>query len=218
MKRSIFVISSLFAALAAGNLQAQDLKVGLIDFAYIQAQYWRTSTERDRFEAQRAEKTKQIDERRAKIKELIQLQQDAQAQLQDPTLSDDKKKETLGQAQERSGQITSLQRETIEMEGAVQKDLAAEASAIQKSITKEIYDEIGNVSKGKGLDFVLNRTFGINGVPTTAYASTERLEDFSEEVIEKLNANAPEGWEPPAKEDDGEGEDKSDAGDAGDGE
>lgn len=182
--------------LSGGAAQAEDLKVGLIDFARIQKEYYRTEKERSQFEADRAEKLKLIEERKASLKDLIQKQQAAQKKLGDPTLSNDNKEGILAEGKERAGQIMSLERETVETESQMQKELADSANAIQRSLTKEIYDVIGEIAEAKDMDFVLNRTFGINGVPTVAYSSEKRIPDFSDEVIAQLNENAPEGWTP----------------------
>lgn len=213
MNRQFLPLFFLTAFLVpSGALQAEDLKVGLVDFARIQQEYWRTDDERVRFETERDERMKQVEERKAQIKELIQSQQDAQKKVQDPTLSKEMKDKIMKEGLERRGQIGSLDREILEMEAAIQKDLAVKANTIQRSLTKEIYDVIGEVAEEMDLDFALNRTFGINGVPTVAYSSTKRLEDFSDKVIERLNANAPEGWTPPEKPAEGEGEGETEAG------
>ena len=59
---------------------------------------------------------------------------------------------------------------------------------------------IGTIAEGKKMNIVFNRTFGINGVPTVAYANDEILSDFTDEVITELNKTAPAGWKPPAPE------------------
>ena len=206
MNRQLLTLFFLTAFLVpSGALQAEDLKVGLVDFARIQQEYWRTDDERVRFETERDDRMKQVEERKAQIKDLIQSQQDAQEKVQDPTLSKEMKDKIMKEGLERRGQIGSLDREILEMEASIQKDLATKANTIQRSLTKEIYDVIGEVAEELDLDFALNRTFGINGVPTVAYSSTKRLQDFSDLVIERLNANAPEGWEP-KKPAEGEGE------------
>ncbi len=204
MKRQFLTLTLITASLlGAGQFQpaqAQDVKLGLIDFARMQRQFYRTDSERKQFEDKRTEERNKVEERKAKLKELIQAQQDAQKQLSDPTLSEDKKKSTMDAAMERQGQITSAQREILELETRLNKELADSANEIQRSLTKEIYDVIGKVAESKGLDVVLNRTFGINGVPTVAYSrASEGVPDFTDEVIAELNKNAPAGWTPPAE-------------------
>ncbi len=194
-RNTTFFIAGLL--LIAAPSQAQDVKIGLIDFARLQREFYRTDLERQNFEAKRQEERTKVEERRNKLKELLTEQEAAAQQLQEDTFSDAKKEEILKAAQERQGQITSLQRESIEMESRINAELAKMANEIQRSLTKEIYDMIGTIAQEKGYDLVFNRTFGINGVPTLAYSSTGKLEDYTDEVRERLNTDAPEGWEPP---------------------
>ncbi len=202
--KSRFIIATLAATtlIAGGQLQfaqAQDVKMGLVDFARMQRQFYRTDSERQNFEKKRTEERAKVEERKAALKGLIQEQQAAQKKLSDPTLSEGAKKKIMDDAMERQGKITSVQRETLELETRLNKELAEKANEIQRSLTKEIYDVIGKVAEAKKLDVVFNRTFGINGVPTVAYSrASENLPDFTDDVIAELNKNAPAGWKPPA--------------------
>lgn len=185
------------AALAAPAANAQ-AKIGLVDFARLQREFFKTDQERKSFEGKRKEAVDKVGERRQKLKELIEEQQAAEKSLKDPTLSEENKKKVLEAARERVGKITSLQKESIELDSRANAELATLANEIQRNLTKEIYDTIGTIAAKKGLDLVFNRTFGINGVPTLAYSSTQNLEDFTDEVAKELNKGAPAGWKPPA--------------------
>lgn len=185
------------AALAAPAANAQ-AKIGLIDFARLQREFFKTDVERKNFEAKRKEAVDKVNERREKLKQLLEEQQGAEKSLKDPTLSEDNKKKVLEAARERVGKITSLQKESIELDSRANAELASLANEIQRKLTKEIYETIGAIAAEKGLDLVFNRTFGINGVPTLAYSSEKNLQDFTDEVAKKLNKEAPAGWKPPA--------------------
>jgi len=190
------------AALGVGQLHAQTpAKVGLVDFARLQREFFRTDLERKSFQSKRDEERAKVEERRKKFKELLQAQGEAQKKLKDPTLSEDAKKKVIEEANERHGQVLSLQQEILELESKVNAELAAKANEVQKSLTEEIYNTIGEISKAQSFDVVLNRTFGINGVPTVAYSSSERLTDLTDEVSKKLNSKAPAGWTPPKEGD-----------------
>lgn len=175
-----------------------EAKIGLVDFARLQREFFKTDVERKNFEGKRKDALDKVNERREKLKELLEEQQGAEKSLKDPTLSEDNKKKVLDAARERVGKITSLQKESIELDSRANAELATLANEIQRNLTREIYETIGKIAEEKGLDLVFNRTFGINGVPTVAYSSTKNLEDFTEEVAKRLNKDAPAGWTPPA--------------------
>ncbi len=201
MKRSsLLLLSFVLSVLAFSEVAHAQAKIGLVDFARIQREYYMTYTERTNYEAQRSERLAKVDELRGKMKELIEVQQQRQQQVSDPTLSEENKEKILAEAQEAQGQIASLQREAIETEAKVQKELNDMANEIQRRLTKEIYDTIGAISGDKGLDLVFNRSFGLNGIPVVAYSTTANLEDFSDAVIADLNKDAPAGWTPPTGE------------------
>jgi Skp family chaperone for outer membrane proteins len=186
------------AVLGSGQLHAQQpAKIGLVDFARLQREFFRTDLERKAFQAKRQEDLVKVEERRKKFKDLLQAQGDAQKKLKDPTLSEDKKKEVVSEATERQGQLQSLQQELMELESTINAELSKKANEVQQSLTGEIYKTVGEVAEAQGYDVVLNRTFGINGVPTVAFSSTKNLVDLTEEVSKKLNAKAPAGWSPP---------------------
>jgi Skp family chaperone for outer membrane proteins len=186
------------AVLGSGQLHAQQpAKIGLVDFARLQREFFRTDLERKSFQAKRQEDLVKVEERRKKFKDLLQAQGDAQKKLKDPTLSEDKKKEVVTEATERQGQLQSLQQELMELESTINAELSKKANEVQQSLTGEIYKTVGEVAEAQGYDVVLNRTFGINGVPTVAFSSTKNLVDLTEEVSKKLNAKAPAGWSPP---------------------
>lgn len=198
MKRRLLTWINLVAltALMAPAAQAQ-VKIGLVDFARLQREFFKTDVERKNFEAKRKDAIGKVNERREKLKEMLEEQAGAEKSLKDPTLSEDNKKKVLEAARERVGKITSLQKESIELDSRANAELATLANEIQRNLTREIYETIGTIAAEKGLDLVFNRTFGINGVPTLAYSSTKNLEDFTDEVAKKLNKDAPAGWTPP---------------------
>ncbi|RFC45101.1 MAG: chaperone for outer membrane protein [Verrucomicrobia bacterium] len=199
--RLLTICLASVAALSAGQVQAQQpAKIGLVDFARLQREFYRTDLERKSFQAKRDEERTKIEARRGKFKELLDAQAGAQKKLKDPTLSEDAKKKVVEEATERQGQLQSLQQELLELEGKINAELAAKANEVQKSLTEEIYNTIGEVANAQGFDVVLNRTFGINGVPTVAFSSDKgpgKLADLTAEVGKKLNSKAPAGWSPP---------------------
>lgn len=169
---------------------ANEVKIAVIDFARIQEEYYRTAVERDTFEANREERLARIATRSEQLKNLIEEQRKIAAAIEDPTLSAAKRAELETEGRELFLQSRSLQLEIQESEASANSELSKTANSVQRSLTTEIYEKIGEVAESKGFDLVLNRTFGINGVPTVAYSSNQ-LVDFSDDVIAALNADAP---------------------------
>ena len=181
----------------AGLTSAQDLKVGVVDYAKIQSHYYRTEVERKALEQRRDEEEKKLEGQVSEARKLLEEQQAAQKVLQDPTISDDKKKAILQDAEARAQKINDLQRKVLDLQNAANSELSQEANRAQLALHQEIYEAINKIAEGKALDLVHNRTFGVNGVPTVAYANTKKMLDVTDDVIGELNKNAPAGFAAP---------------------
>jgi len=195
LKLSSLVI--LFASIA-GISAAQELKVGVVDYGRVQRHYYRTEVERKALELRREEEEKKLEGQVSEARKLLGEQQGAQKTLQDPTLSDDKKKVILQEAEGRAQKINDLQRKVLDAQNVANSELSQEANRAQLALHQEIYEAITKVAEAKALDLVHNRTFGVNGVPTVAYANTKKMTDVTDDVIGELNKNAPPDALPPA--------------------
>lgn len=181
-------------------VQSAELVAGMVDFPKIQRHYYRTAMEQKAITEKREEETKKLEEtvtsNKAKVEELLKAQQEAQKLLQDPTLSDAKKQETLAAAQKRAGEITEFQTKVQQQQLAARNTLIQQADQANISLLKEINDAIRVVAEKNSVDFVMNRSFGVRGIPTFPYTSAKNILDLTDEVIAKLNQSAPEGWAP----------------------
>jgi len=188
---------ALFATVA-GFSSAQELKVGVVDYGRVQRHYYRTEVERKALELRREEEEKKLAGQVSEARKLLEEQQGAQKTLQDPTLSDDKKKVILQEAEGRAQKINDLQRKVLDAQNVANSELSQEANRAQLALHQEIYEAINKVAEAKAIDLVHNRTFGVNGVPTVAYANTKKMTDVTDDVIGELNKNAPPDALPPA--------------------
>jgi len=180
-----------------GLAGAQELKVGVVDYAKIQRHYYRTEVERKALEQRRDEEEKKLEGQVAEARKLLDEQQAAQKSFQDPTLSDDKKKALLQDAESRAQKINELQRKVLDLQNAANSELSQEANRAQLALHQEIYEAINKVAETKAIDLVHNRTFGVNGVPTIAFANTKKMVDLTDDIIGELNKNAPAGFAAP---------------------
>jgi Skp family chaperone for outer membrane proteins len=189
---------SILLAAATGISSAQELKVGVVDYGRIQRHYYRTEVERKALELRRSEEEKKLEGEVAQARKLLEEQQAAQKTLQDPTLSDDKKKVILQEAEGRAQKINDLQRKVLDLQNVANSELSQEANRAQLALHQEIYEAVNKVAEAKGIDLVHNRTFGVNGVPTVAYANTKKMVDLTDDVVGELNKNAPADFAVPA--------------------
>ncbi len=193
---SLFALTLLLPSVPAAH--AEDLAVGIIDYARIQRHYYRTEIERKALEERREAEQKKLEEEVTQARTLLEEQQGAQKLLQDPTLSDDKKTAVLKDAETRSAKINELQRKVFELQNEANSTLSEEANRAQMALHQEIYEAITKVAEASNVDLLHNRTFGVNGVPTVAYANSKKMVDLTDDIIGELNKNAPPDTAKPA--------------------
>ncbi|RFC46117.1 MAG: chaperone for outer membrane protein [Verrucomicrobia bacterium] len=184
-------LTAALVSAASGISSAQELKVGVVDYGRIQRHYYRTEVERKALELRREEEEKKLEGEVTQARKLLEEQQAAQKTLQDPTLSEDKKKVILQEAEGRAQQINDLQRKVLDLQNSANSELSQEANRAQLALHQEIYEAINKIAEAKGIDLVHNRTFGVNGVPSVAYANTKKMVDLTDDVVGELNKNAP---------------------------
>jgi outer membrane protein len=184
-------LTAALVSAASGISSAQELKVGVVDYGRIQRHYYRTEVERKALELRREEEEKKLEGEVTQARKLLEEQQAAQKTLQDPTLSEDKKKVILQEAERRAQQINELQRKVLDLQNSANSELSQEANRAQLALHQEIYEAINKIAEAKGIDLVHNRTFGVNGVPSVAYANTKKMVDLTDDVVGELNKNAP---------------------------
>jgi len=200
--RFLLPVVCLFALLQFNPVSAQEIKVGYVDIATIQKGYYRTYRVREEFETLQSQRRQEVEELEGKANVLFAEQERAKQQLSDPIIAEDARRQLIKSAQERVVKLNSLQRQLSELQEKSTEELAKKAKEAQETIAQDIQEIIAEVAAGKDLDFVLNRSFGVNNVPTMPYSSTKRIEDISEQVILQLNirVNAPKDWTPADEE------------------
>tara|TARA_R110002096_G_scaffold199271_17_gene383139 strand:+ start:9612 stop:10289 length:678 start_codon:yes stop_codon:yes gene_type:complete len=169
---------------------------GVIDYKKAQQAYFRTHLEKASLQELKDAEAKKLVEPVAKIQELSESQRSAQQMLDDPTLSDEKKRETAGEARKRSVELVEIQTETEKLRHQSNLELAARIAKVQAEIVGEIDVAIEEVAKLKNLAIVQNLSFRSSGVSSVPYVSADLTIDITDEVIATLNEGAPADWKP----------------------
>ncbi|MEO0447557.1 MAG: OmpH family outer membrane protein, partial [Verrucomicrobiota bacterium] len=154
----------------------------------------RADLERKALGEKRDEVKKLVEDEVDPAKALIEEQQKAQKDLQDPSFSEEKKKEIFAEAQKRAVQITEIQRKALGVQQQGNTSLVQSANEANVTLLKEIQDGIAKVAEEKGLHLVHNTSFGVSGIPTVPFAKGGGMVDITDDVIGFLNKNAPASW------------------------
>ena len=87
-----FALALGVASLIAGAPQesaAQEFKIGIVDMKRVFADYYKTKDAEEKVNEGKSIAKKELDERNAKYKQLIQQWQDLQKLIKDPAISDE---------------------------------------------------------------------------------------------------------------------------------
>ena len=191
------ILCSLFiAALALGGASAQDLKVGIVDMTKVFQDYHKTKDAEKKVNDGKAIAKKELDERNARYKQLIEKYQSYAEELKDPSLSEELRAQKQQEAQDIASEARSLEREKKEFAERRQRQLLEQVERMRKAILEEIRELVQTMSKEQNYDLVFDKSgLGSRGIPFLLHSKDGV--DFSDDVISKLNANAPASAETP---------------------
>ena len=192
---------NLFFALAVGTAglvasapqeaSAQEFKIGIVDMKRVFADYYKTKDAEEKVNEGKSIAKKELDERNAKYKQLIQQWQDLQKLIKDPAISDELRNQKGKEAQDKAAEAKSLEREMAEFRQRRERQLQEEVLRMRKAILEEIRELVEEKAKKENYDLVFDKSgLGVNGVPFLLHSKD--AVDFSNEIIAELNKDAPE--------------------------
>lgn len=191
------ILCSLFiSALALGAASAQDLKVGIVDMTKVFQDYYKTKDAEKKVNDGKAIAKKELDERNARYKQLIEKYQALAAEIKDPSMSEELRAVKQKEAEDVASEARSLEREKAEFAERRQRQLLEQVERMRKAILEEIREVVQDMAKEQNYDLVFDKSgLGSRGIPFLLHSKDGV--DFSDNVIAKLNANAPASTEAP---------------------
>ncbi len=190
-----FRIPLIAAVIALGSLfqtgaQAQNLKIGIVDMTRVFAEYYKTKDAEKQVNDGKAIAKKELDERNARYKQLIEKYQELVGAIKDPAISEELRAQKQKEAQDVAAEARSLEREKKEFAERRQRQLLEQVDRMRKAILEEIKQLVEEMAKEGNYDLVFDKSgLGTRGIPFLLHSKD--AVDFSNEVIGKLNADAP---------------------------
>jgi len=183
-------------ALAAGSLIltggafAQDFsKIAVIDYNTILKDYYKAKDSQKQMEDLAANYQKERNERDAGLKTLVDAINGLQKDLQDPALSDAKKKEKENQLKAKGEEGQVKQREMMAFAQTASKILEDKRQRLTQELTEDINKAVAQISKNK-----YNMVFVKPQIPSPgALIFSEGMDDVTQQVLGILNKDAPAG-------------------------
>lgn len=172
---------------ASGALAQDFSKIAVIDYNTILKDYYKAKDSQKQMEDLAANYQKERNERDAGLKTLVDAITALQKDLQDPALSDAKKKEKENQLKSKGEEGQVKQREMMAFAQTASKILEDKRQRLTQELTEDINKALAQIAKNK-----YNMVFVKPQVPSPgALIFSEGMDDVTTQVLGILNKDAP---------------------------
>lgn len=197
MKFSKTLLAFTLVGLAAGSISAQD-KMGTVDMNRAFSEYYKTKKAANDIQDDVAKARKEMNERYAVLQKLTEDLGKLEKELNDPVLSPEIKQKKLAERNDKVNEAKSLERDIMDFQRKRQAQIQQQQQQARKGIYEEILVKVEKKSKEGGYDVVLDKSaMGLSATKTFLHIS-DKLPDFTEEIVVELNKDAPAESSKPA--------------------
>ena len=179
------------ALLSLGSVAtAQDFtKVAVVDYNAILKEYYKAKDSQKQMEELAGGYQKERNDREAALKTLVEGINALQKDMQDPAISDAKKKEKENQLKAKGEEGQVKQREMMAFGQTASKILEDKRQRLTTELTEEVNKALATVAKNK-----YNMVFVKPQVPSPgALIFSEGMDDVTQQILGILNKDAPSG-------------------------
>ena len=177
------------AILSLGSVAtAQDFsKIAVVDYNTILKDYYKAKDSQKQMEELAGGYQKERNEREAALKTLVEGINALQKDMQDPAISDTKKKEKENQLKAKGEEGQVKQREMMAFGQTASKILEDKRQRLTTELTEEVNKALATVAKNK-----YNMVFVKPQVPSPgALIFSEGMDDVTQQILGILNKDAP---------------------------
>ncbi|NDC80061.1 MAG: OmpH family outer membrane protein [Verrucomicrobia bacterium] len=169
---------------------AQDFsKTAVVDYQTILKEYYKAKDSKKQMEDLAGNYRKERDERDAALKSIVDSINGLQKEMQDPAISDAKKKEKENQLKAKGEEGQVKQREMMAFAQTASKILEDKQQRLTMELTEDVNKVISQVAKNKYNMVIVKPQAPLSG--TVIYA--EGMDDITAQVLGILNKDAPAG-------------------------
>ena len=140
--------------------------------------------------AKRAAAKKEFDDRIDTLKKSMEEITKLNAQIEKPELSKDAKDAVLKERETKVAEARNLDKEVNDFKGTRERQLQEQFLRMRKDIIDDIMKVVTARVSSAGYDLVFDKSgLSMGQIPVVVYSRDDM--DFSKDIIDKLNANAP---------------------------
>ena len=187
-------LSTALAASLVTFATAADGKISIatVDMQELFKQYYKTNEAQKQLSVDFARIQKDVNERKAKIRDLNTSFESLKKQIDDPSINDSKRQSLSKDAQVQYQDLIALDRECREFEQRRRQALEEKKNQRMRGIFEEIRKLVEEQAKVDNYDFVLDKS-GLSqiGVPFILYSKDAT--DVTAVLLKNLNKDAPAG-------------------------
>ncbi|MDA7863554.1 OmpH family outer membrane protein [Akkermansiaceae bacterium] len=180
--------ASLF--LASPSVAQDEDKIGTVDMSRLVADYHISKSTRDSFSAYQETIKGQDGVRIEKIKESAEMAKKLQQDVDDPSLSAEKRDSLFKEASARRDEAKRLQEDRVSWLKRKQAQLNEEAAKKFGDIRKELMTIVQAVGTEEGYDYIFDRSGG-SGAGVNVLVYTKDATDLTGLLLERINKDAP---------------------------
>ena len=193
----------LLVGLTALPLSGQETgtRFAMVNMEELISKYHRTITAQAEIQEFRGTIDQQNEQRIKAIKVIQEEVQGMQAGLEDPTISEKKKREIYGEMVAKTEEGAALDRERLEFLSRRERALDENATQRMTLILQEIHELVKQQADRLQIDFVFDVSgMSAGGVPFLVHHPSSKTADLTAGLLEILNKDAPKAAPPaPAK-------------------
>ena len=171
------------------------MKIATVDMQQLFKEYYRTNEAQQQINVERARIQKDNNEKLTSIRQIENDIQNLKKQIEDPSLSDQKKAQVYKDHQAKYQEGIQLDKERREFLGRKNQALNEKMVARMRSILEEISKLVQEHAKGENFDYVFDKSgMSTSQVPFLLY--TKDATDITAVLLKDLNKDAPKDFKP----------------------
>jgi outer membrane protein len=180
-----------FLFLAPVSLASADLKIAVVDLSKAFDSYYKTKDAQAHIKEKEDGFQKDVQDMKVDYDHMVEDAQKLKDAANDPTLSAEARADKNKALQAKVQDLQNMERKLQETSNERNRELQEEIVQRHKEIVDEISKLVTDYSAPLGFDLVIDKSSSSStGVPIVLYSSS-KLVDITNDIITKLNANAP---------------------------
>lgn len=186
VKYTILSVLAAVFAFAASPVQAQDIKIGLVDMQRALNEYKKTQQRTDEINARASILQKEGEARGNELKALEDKIRKETEVIQNPELGQPRKEEAAKAREALLKEFGTKQKEALEAGQRAAAELAKARKEMEVELVGEITKVMEATAQSKGADLVFDKSFLPRANKAIIYTSANVL-DMTDEIVAQLN-------------------------------